>query len=101
MFVARFMPGLRAPIFCMAGTMGVRYLRFAFFDGLAALLSVPVFVWLGSFLWQNFGDDLEQLRGAMSRTHFYTTLFAVGLLIAVITTIWLNRHRWRATSENK
>lgn len=101
LFVARFLRGLRAPIFCMAGAMRVSYLRFAFFDGFAALLSVPVFVWLGSFLWKSFGDDLEQLRGAMSRTHCYTTLFTVGLLITAMTTIWLNRHRWRATTESK
>jgi membrane protein DedA with SNARE-associated domain len=92
-FFARFMPGLRAPIFCMAGAMGVRYVRFAFFDGLAALLSVPFFVWLGSFLWQNFGDDVERLRGAMSRAHFYATLLTAILLAALITTAWLNRQR--------
>jgi len=98
-FLARFMPGLRAPVFCMAGAMGARYLKFLLFDGLAALISVPVFVWLGNFLWRTFGDDLEQLRGAMSRAHFYTTLFAVGLVIAIGVTAWVNRHRWRTPIE--
>ena len=35
-FVARFLPGLRAAIFCTAGAMRVRYLHFLFFDGVAA-----------------------------------------------------------------
>jgi membrane protein DedA with SNARE-associated domain len=46
-FVARFLPGLRAAIFCTAGAMRARYLHFLFFDGTAALISVPFFVWLG------------------------------------------------------
>lgn len=98
-FLARFMPGLRAPIFCMAGAMGAKYVKFLLFDGLAALVSVPVFVWLGNFLWRTFGEDLEQLRGAMSRAHFYTTLIAVCLVVALVITAWSNRHRWRTPPE--
>ncbi len=92
-FIARFMPGLRAPIFFTAGAMKVRYARFAIFDGLAALISVPVFVWLGSFLGRKFGDDLVRLRSAMSTAHTYTTWFAVAVLVIVVTLIWINRRK--------
>lgn len=98
-FFARFMPGLRAPIFCVAGAMRVSYGRFIAYDGLAALFSVPVFVWLGNFLWRNFGDDLERLRSAMSRAHFYTTLFAVTVLVTLVAVAWASRHRWRAGQD--
>ena len=43
LFVGRFLPGLRAPIFFTAGSLRTRYLKFFFFDGLAALISVPFF----------------------------------------------------------
>lgn len=92
-FLARFLPGLRAPIFWTAGAMKVRYVRFALFDGLAALISVPVFVWLGTFLWQKFGDDFDELRGAMSLTHSYTLMFAIVLIVMVASVLWLNRRK--------
>jgi membrane protein DedA with SNARE-associated domain len=50
LFVARFMPGLRSPIFMTAGiTRRVSFWRFLFMDGLAALVSVPVWVYLGYY----------------------------------------------------
>src|SRR6187399_389806 len=44
LFVGRFLPGLRAPIFFTAGSTRVRFLKFFLLDGLAALISVPFFV---------------------------------------------------------
>lgn len=93
-FLARFMPGLRAPIFCTAGAMKTRYAQFIVFDGLAALVSVPAFVWLGSFLWARFGDDFELLRDAVSRTHHYTLAFAVVVMLAVGGVAWRNRRKF-------
>ncbi|WP_265583774.1 DedA family protein [Chitinimonas koreensis] len=50
MFVARFLPGLRSAIFLTAGmTRRVPYWRFLLLDGLAALISVPAWVYLGYF----------------------------------------------------
>lgn len=50
LFVARFLPGLRSPIFLTAGmTRRVSYWRFLMMDGFAALISVPVWVYLGYF----------------------------------------------------
>ncbi|GGY07985.1 DedA family protein [Paludibacterium paludis] len=50
LFVARFLPGLRSPIFITAGmTRRVPYWRFLLLDGFAALISVPVWVYLGYF----------------------------------------------------
>ena len=48
LFVARFLPGLRSPIFVTAVMSGqVSYARFAMMDGFAALISVPIWVYLG------------------------------------------------------
>lgn len=48
LFVARFLPGLRSPIFITAGmTRRISYWRFLMLDGLAALISVPLWVYMG------------------------------------------------------
>ncbi|MCB6183583.1 DedA family protein [Leeia sp. TBRC 13508] len=50
LFVARFLPGLRTPIFLTAGmTRRVPFWRFLLLDGSAALISVPVWVYLGYY----------------------------------------------------
>lgn len=50
MFVARFLPGLRSAIYLTAGvTRRVPFWRFLLLDGLAALISVPAWVYLGYF----------------------------------------------------
>ena len=54
-FAARFMPGLRAPIFFSAGTLHLPYRVFLFYDGTAALLSVPAIVGLV----YHFGDEVD------------------------------------------
>jgi membrane protein DedA with SNARE-associated domain len=55
MFVARFLPGLRTPVFLTAGmTRRVGGPTWFFMDGFAALISVPVWVYLGYFGAKNF-----------------------------------------------
>ncbi len=58
-FTARFMPGLRAPIFLTAGIMKVPFKTFFFQDGLAALLSVPVWIYLGYWFSDNIDAALD------------------------------------------
>jgi membrane protein DedA with SNARE-associated domain len=45
--VARFVPGLRAVTYFVAGTTGVPYWRFILYDGIAACVSAPAWVILG------------------------------------------------------
>lgn len=87
-FVARFLPGLRAAIFCTAGAMKARYLHFLVFDGAAALVSVPVFVWLGHMLWGRFGDDLAEFNRMLDETHTYTLVFTCVVVAAVAFGAW-------------
>jgi membrane-associated protein len=46
-FLARFLPGVRAPTFLLAGSMGVSQQRFWIADAAAACVFVPIMVWLG------------------------------------------------------
>jgi membrane protein DedA with SNARE-associated domain len=88
MFLGRFLPGLRAPIFFTAGSMRVGYLKFLFFDGFAALISVPVFVWVGHWLWTTFQDDIEQINRTLAVTHTFSR-WVVVVVAVVAALIWL------------
>lgn len=75
--VARFLPGVRAVTFFTAGSAGMGYLRFAFFDGLAALASAPLLVFLG----YRFGNRLQLILEKVKQGQLAVvgTLLAVGL----------------------
>jgi membrane protein DedA with SNARE-associated domain len=98
LFVGRFLPGLRAPIFFTAGSTRVKFWKFFLFDGLAALVSVPFFVWLGHWLWATFKEDLSQLDHALARTKSYSLMVALvillGVVLAVIRVVRHHRSKW-------
>lgn len=96
LFIGRFLPGLRAPLFFTAGSMKVRFWKFFLFDGLAALVSVPTFVWLGHWLWLRFNDDIAQIDRTLSKTQAYTTMGAVLVGLVLVLTILIQVRRMRA-----
>jgi membrane protein DedA with SNARE-associated domain len=91
MFVARFLPGLRSPTFLAAGlTRGVPFLRFLLLDGFAALISVPVWVYLGYFGAYNRQWLLMWVHRGQSG------LLAVIAALAVFLVLYLRRRKARA-----
>lgn len=88
-FVARFMPGLRAVVFLTAGVFRVPYWKFILMDGLAALISVPAWLWLSS----EFSGAIEHLLGGAR----VATYVMGGVLIAALVGwgIWEYRHNLR------
>lgn len=58
-FTARFLPGLRSPIFLMSGITGVRPLVFYGLDGVAAMISVPVWIFVGHWVGENLDLALK------------------------------------------
>lgn len=80
-FMARFMPGLRAAIFLTAGiSKKVSFLRFFLTDGLAAIISVPIWVYLGFYFASNFEELLSYVhRGQM----IILTLLGMGIFITI------------------
>lgn len=58
-FTARFMPGLRAAVFLTAGIMKVPFRTFFFQDGFAALISVPIWIYLGFWFAENIDHALK------------------------------------------
>ena len=82
--IARFLPGLRAPTYFTVGHSRVPYRTFLLYDGLAALVSAPLWVGIGF----RFGRHIE--RAARAAKHLsYWTLTAVVALIAVLVLRWL------------
>ena len=89
---ARFMPGVRAVTYFLAGGAGMKYPTFIIFDGLAALISAPVFVMLG---W-HFGARIDWLIRAI-RHGQRTALIIIAL--AVLTWVLVNRIRKRQAAR--
>ncbi len=86
--LARFMPGVRAVTFFTAGSVRMKYSHFVLFDGLAALVSAPVFVYLGF----RFGGELETLIDNVRKGQ---TRVVIGLVVAVVSyvgyLVWKSR----------
>ncbi|OOR98752.1 DedA family protein [Haemophilus paracuniculus] len=72
LFVARFLPGLRAVVYLVSGiTRKVSFFRFVLVDFCAAIISVPIWVYLGDFGAQN----LDWLHDQVKRGQ--TTIFVL------------------------
>lgn len=95
-FVARFMPGLRTPIFLTAGaTRQVSFLQFFLLDGCAALISVPIWIYLGYL-----GADNREWLMHMIKRGQTVTFSALGLILLAALIIFFirkrNRKQWQA-----
>lgn len=87
-FAARFMPGLRAPTFFSAGTLHLPFRVFFFYDGMAALISVPAIVWVVYHFGALADKVIEIIRDVEHGI--------IAVVIAVITffaTKWYLNHR--------
>ena len=62
-FIARFISGFRMAAFLAAGTMRVKPSKFLFLDFLAALIAVPLLLYLGYY----FGENIGWLAGVFTR----------------------------------
>jgi membrane protein DedA with SNARE-associated domain len=89
MFVARFLPGLRTPVFFTAGmTRRVSFTKWFMMDGLAALASVPIWVYLGYYGAKNFEQLFEMVAHGKNIT--------IGLLLAgalAVFGVWWRRRK--------
>ncbi len=86
--IARFLPGLRAPTYFTVGHSHFAYWKFLLYDGMAALVSAPL--WVGLGYW--FGDDIG--RAAREATRFGNwVLAAVLAIVAFLAARWLWQRR--------
>lgn len=94
LFFARFLPGMRTTIYLTAGmTHRVSLLRFVLIDTLAALISVPFWVYLGFF----GADNHEWLMKWMHRGQ--SSLWIVlGIVSLIALIVWWRRRRRKRCS---
>jgi membrane protein DedA with SNARE-associated domain len=92
--VARFLPGLRAPTYFTVGHSRLPFWEFLLFDGLAAVVSAPLWVCLGFWL----GDDIERAAREGSRFGQYILAGVVVIVAILIGRAWLRRRRARRAS---
>lgn len=83
-FTARFLPGLRSPIFLTSGILGVRPVTFFLLDGFAAMISVPLWILAGRW----FGENLEDALKFAERAQL---LVLVVILTLIGTYVWYRR----------
>jgi membrane protein DedA with SNARE-associated domain len=87
-FAARFMPGLRAPTFFCAGTLHLPFRVFFFYDGMAALISVPAIVWTV----YHFGALADQVI-KMIRHVEHGIIFVVLAIVLFLFAKWYFKQR--------
>ena len=89
LFVARFLPGLRTAVFVTAGiSRKVSYTRFILMDGLAALISVPVWIYLGEYGANNIDWLMAKMHSLQSG--IFTVL---GILAVVLAWFWWKKRQ--------
>ncbi len=87
MMVARFLVGIRAPVYVMTGVVRLPFRRFVVYDVISASLVVSVVFGL-SYL---FG---EQVAAWVHHTEFWATVVVLLVIIAVVAIVYY-RHRDR------
>jgi len=88
--VARFMPGLRAITYFIAGSVRLKYGRFILYDSIAALASAPIFVFLGWY----FGGELETLFHGIKEGKTWA-VFVLATAVVLWLGIWFGRKKLR------
>jgi membrane protein DedA with SNARE-associated domain len=63
LLVARFLPGIRTPIFVMSGIMRLPFRKFLLADGLYAIPGVNLLFWLSYWFTDQFSRAFEKVEG--------------------------------------
>ena len=92
--VGRHMPGLRAPVFFLAGASGVRFATFLIADMLSAAVTVPAVVTLGYL----FGEHLDDIRRTL---HEVNWMIAGAALLGVGVWWFLRKRRQRREAAGR
>lgn len=87
-FAARFMPGLRAPTFFSAATLHLPFRVFFFYDGMAALISVPAIVWTV----YHFGALADQVIDVIRNVE-HGIIAVVAAIVGIAVGKWYFKNR--------
>jgi membrane protein DedA with SNARE-associated domain len=93
LFIGRFLPGLRAPIFFSAGVFKIPFWKMLAFDGAAALISVPALVLLAYF----FTSQVVQIKEKVAQTQMLVLAVTVLIVGGIVAWKLMRRRRIAAT----
>ena len=81
-FAARFLPGLRAPIYFTGGALNAKFYKFFIFDFFAAIISVPLWIFAAYY----GGEYLGKVIHVGKNIQYGIIAFIV--LLVIITLVW-------------
>lgn len=92
-FLVRFMPGMRTALFFAAGSLKMPYRQLFVFDGLAALVELPLLVYGVRYL----GGRWDKIIALVER---FQVFILPGLLLAALG-VWFYTRRVRAVNASR
>ncbi|MBF0205634.1 MAG: DedA family protein [Oligoflexia bacterium] len=90
-FIARFLPGLRSPVFFTGGSLQTRFHIFFLYDGFAAIISVPVWVYSAYYGGEYIYKVIQVGRNAQ-------TFIIASILLVIIIKIYFH---YRSVAKKK
>lgn len=95
LFIARFLPGLRTPIYIISGvTRRVSFIQFFLIDFFAAIISVPIWIYLGF----HGAENIDWLKAQIH--HGQIGIFAVlGIIAIIVAIVYFKRKRATESDE--
>lgn len=97
LFAARFMPGLRAPIYFSAGTLHVPFRKFLLYDGSAALISVPTII--GAVYY--FGDEVDSVIRVIRGVQHSIFIFILAIILAIAGKWYITHRKIKVKNRSK
>lgn len=93
-FFGRFVAGVRGAVFLTAGMGNFPLIKFIILDGLAALISVPVWIGLGYWAGAHWEELLEQAKG-------YQLYVLCGLAALALCAVWFGKRKQTRATDAK
>ncbi len=100
LFIGRFVPGVRALVFALCGISKMPYLQFVAVDGLAGLISVPAFIFIG----YHFAHSINAVFARLAEVKHYIYLAAIAAAVVGLVIFLLRKRSLRqkaAASQDK
>lgn len=90
LFFARFMPGLRAPIYILAGmNQKIRFVQFLIIDSIATLVSAPLLVYLGFY----GASNADWLMSKIHEVKILSIVLVVFFILVLLYYYWRSKRR--------
>jgi membrane protein DedA with SNARE-associated domain len=98
-FLARFLVGIRSPVYLTAGILHIGFRRFLLIDLFCATTVIGTFFGLSYFLTLQFGETIGEAVYSWIRGAEILVTVVVVLVLVGVGIYWWRRHRHKAASD--